>query len=173
MAHKFDVGGVILQIKDDKDLETAYYQLQEVARREPADLEDLTVVLQKMSPRGREVILGGKQDPTFGPVILFGIGGIYVEVIGDVALRIAPLNRTEARNMIDEIRGIKLLKGVRGQKPSDIDAVIEVLLNLSRLLVDFPEIAEIDINPVMVCEAGKGCRVLDVRLVLGNPVNPV
>ena len=167
MAHKFDVGGVILQIKDDKDLETAYYQLQEVARREPGDLEDFTVVLQKMSPRGREVILGGKQDPTFGPVILFGIGGIYVEVIGDVALRIAPLNRTEARNMIDEIRGIKLLKGVRGQKPSDIDAVVEVLLNLSRLLVDFPEIAEIDINPVMVCEAGKGCRVLDVRLVLG------
>ena len=168
IAHKFDVGGVILQIKDDKDLESAYYQLQDVAQREPGDLEDFTVVLQKMSPRGREVILGGKQDPTFGPVILFGIGGIYVEVIGDVVLRVAPLSRTEARNMIEEIKGIKLLKGVRGQRPSDIEAVVETLLNLSRLLVDFPEIAEIDINPIMVCEAGKGCLVLDVRLVLGN-----
>ncbi len=170
MAHKFDVGGVILHIKDPKDLESAYYQLEEVARREPGNLEDFTVVLQKMSSRGREVILGGKQDPSFGPVLLFGIGGIYVEVIGDVVLRIAPVNRIEAQAMIHEIKGIKLLKGVRGQKPSDIEAVVETLLKLSRLMVDFPEIAEIDINPVMVCEAGQGCQVLDVRLVLGDRV---
>jgi acyl-CoA synthetase (NDP forming) len=129
-------------------------------------MEDFTVVLQKMSPRGREIILGGKQDPNFGPVMLFGIGGIYVEVIGDVVLRVAPINRLEARSMIQEIKGIKLLQGVRGQKPSDLEAIISCLRGLSQLLTDFPEIAEIDINPIMVFEAGQGCRVLDVRLVL-------
>lgn len=166
IAHKFDVGGVLLHINNKKDLKSAYYQLQELAQREPGDLEDFTVVLQKMSLKGREIILGGKQDPTFGPVLLFGIGGIYVEVIGDVVLRVAPLNRIEALAMIDEIKGIKLLKGVRGQKPSDMEAVVETLLSLSRLLCDFPEIAEIDINPIMVYETGQGCQVLDVRLVL-------
>ncbi len=168
VAHKFDIGGIILHIKDAEDLKQAYYQMQEVAQREPGGMEDFTVVLQKMSPRGREVILGGKQDPNFGPVMLFGIGGIYVEVIGDVVLRVAPINRIEARSMIQEIKGIKFLKGVRGQKPSDIEAIVETLLGLSRLLVDFPEIAEIDINPIMVFDAGQGCRVLDVRLVLGK-----
>jgi 4-hydroxybutyryl-CoA synthetase (ADP-forming) len=119
-----------------------------------------------MSTKGREIILGGKQDPNFGPVMLFGIGGIYVEVIGDVVLRVAPINRTEARAMIREIKGIKLLQGVRGLKPSDLEAVVEALLALSRLLLDFPEIAEIDINPIMVYENGKGCQVLDVRMAL-------
>jgi acetyltransferase len=166
IAHKFDVGGVILHIKDQQELEAAYYQLQELARREPSALEDFTVVIQKMSPKGREIILGGKQDPHFGPVMLFGIGGIYVEVMGDVVLRIAPLNRIEARSMIQEIKGIKLLQGVRGQRPSDIESITDALLNFSRLLVDFPEIAEIDINPLMVYETGKGCQVLDARLVL-------
>ncbi|MFH0788097.1 MAG: acetate--CoA ligase family protein [Pseudomonadota bacterium] len=166
IAHKFDVGGVILHITNQEALAAAYYQLREVAQRELGELDHFTVVLQKMSPKGREIILGGKQDPTFGPVMLFGIGGIYVEVIGDVVLRVAPLNRVEARNMIHEIKGIKLLQGVRGQRPSDLEAVIETLMSLSRLLVDFPEIAEIDINPIMVYETGQGCQVLDVRLVL-------
>ncbi len=160
------LGGVILHIANQEALEAAYYQLREVAQRELGELDHFTVVLQKMSPKGREIILGGKQDPTFGPVMLFGIGGIYVEVIGDVVLRVAPLNRVEARSMIHEIKGIKLLQGVRGQRSSDLEAVIETLMSLSRLLVDFPEIAEIDINPIMVYETGQGCQVLDVRLVL-------
>jgi acyl-CoA synthetase (NDP forming) len=166
VAHKYDVGGVILHIKTPDELKQAYYQLKELSEKEPMGRGDFTVVMQPMSPRGREIILGGKQDPNFGPVMLFGIGGIYVEVISDVVLRVAPLNRIEARSMIHEIKGIKLLKGVRGQKPSDIESIVETLLGLSRLLVDFPEIAEIDINPIMVFEAGQGCRVLDVRLVL-------
>jgi acyl-CoA synthetase (NDP forming) len=89
-----------------------------------------------------------------------------VEVIGDVVLRVAPINRAEARAMIREIKGIKLLQGVRGQRPSDLDALADSLLCLSRLLVDFPEIAEIDINPIMLYESGKRCQVLDVRMVL-------
>jgi acetyltransferase len=166
VAHKFDVGGVILHLKDPEDLRAAFYQLQDLALQDPAASEDFTVILQQMAPRGREIILGGKQDSQFGPVLIFGIGGIYVEVIGDVVLRIAPLNRSEARAMIHEIEGIKLLQGVRGQRPSDIEAIVEALIRLSDLLGDFPEIAEVDINPIMVLEAGQGCRVLDTRLSL-------
>ena len=166
VAHKFDVGGVALHLKNPEDLRGAYYQLQELAGQEPSAHEDFTVVLQKMAPRGREIILGGKQDGNFGPVLIFGIGGIYVEVIGDVVLRIAPINRAEARGMIQEIEGIKLLQGVRGQKPSDLEAIVETLLRLSDLVTDFPRIAEVDINPIMVYESGRGCQVLDTRLSL-------
>jgi hypothetical protein len=87
-------------------------------------------------------------------------------VIGDVVLRVAPINRIEARSMIEEIKGIKLLRGVRGQKATDLEAIVEVLIRLSDLLTDFPQIAEIDINPIMVFESGSGCRVLDVRIAL-------
>jgi acyl-CoA synthetase (NDP forming) len=166
VAHKFDVGGVHLNLKDPEDLKQAYYQLQDLALKEPAVHEGFTVVLQKMSARGREIILGGKQDGNFGPVIVFGIGGLYVEVIGDVVLRVAPINRAEARSMIEEIKGIKLLQGVRGQKASDFDALVDTLIRLSDLLTDFPQIAEIDINPLMVYEAGSGGQVLDARMVL-------
>jgi acyl-CoA synthetase (NDP forming) len=168
LAHKFDVGGVIWPINTPEEMEQAYFRLQEVAEREPQVLGDFTVVIQKISPRGREVILGGKQDPHFGPVLLFGLGGIYVEVMGEAVLRVAPVNRPEALSMIQEIRGIRLLQGVRGQKASDIAALAEALLRLSELLIDFPEIAEIDINPLMVCETGKGCSVLDVRIILNG-----
>lgn len=166
VAHKYDVGGVLLHLKNPEDLRAAFYQLQALARQDPSAAEDFTVVLQPMAPRGREVFLGGKQDANFGPVLTFGIGGLYVEVIGDVVLRVAPLNRSEARAMIQEIEGIKLLRGVRGQKPADLEAIVEVLIRLSDLLIDFPEIAEVDINPIMVLEAGQGCRVLDTRLSL-------
>jgi acyl-CoA synthetase (NDP forming) len=166
VAHKFDVGGVILHLKNPEDLGAAFYQLRDLALQDPAASEDFTVVLQQMAPRGREIILGGKQDGNFGPALVFGIGGIYVEVIGDVVLRVAPINRIEARAMIQEIAGIKLLQGVRGQKPSDIEAIVEVLIRLSDLLTDFPGIAEIDINPIVVLEAGQGCRVLDARMSL-------
>jgi acetate---CoA ligase (ADP-forming) len=165
-AHKFDVGGVLLNLKDPDELKQAYYQLQDLALKDPAVHEGFTVVLQKMSSRGREIILGGKQDGNFGPVIVFGIGGLYVEVIGDVVLRVAPINRAEARSMIEEIKGIKLLQGVRGQKASDLEAIVDTLIRLSDLLTDFPQIAEIDINPIMVYEAGSGCQVLDARIVL-------
>ena len=166
MAHKVDVGGVLLGLKDPEELKQAYYQLQDLALKEPTAHEGFTVVLQKMASRGREIILGGKQDGNFGPVIVFGIGGIYVEVIGDVVLRVCPINRIEARSMIEEIKGIKLLRGVRGQKATDLEAIVEALIRLSALLTDFPQIAEIDINPIMVFEAGSGCRVLDARIAL-------
>ncbi len=106
------------------------------------------------------------RDPQFGPLLMFGLGGIYVEVLKDVTFRVAPIDRRQAREMLSEIRGFPLLRGVRGEPPSDIDAIVDVLLRLSQLVTDFPEIVEIDINPLMVFEQGKGALGIDMRLIL-------
>jgi acyl-CoA synthetase (NDP forming) len=117
-----------------------------------------------MISNGKEIILGAKRDPSFGPVVLFGLGGIYVEVLKESSLRVAPINRSEAAEMISELKGASILKGVRGERPSDIEAIIEMLLRLSQLMVDFPEIEGIDINPVMALE--KGAIAVDARILL-------
>ena len=104
--------------------------------------------------------------PTFGPVIMFGLGGIYVEVLKDVIFRVAPVVEREAMKMVESIKTIKLLKGVRGEKPSDLKAIADSLQLLSQLVIDFPEIKEFDINPLLVLEEGKGARVVDARIIL-------
>jgi 4-hydroxybutyryl-CoA synthetase (ADP-forming) len=114
----------------------------------------------------KETILGASQDPTFGPVIMFGLGGIYVEVLKDVVFRVAPIDEREAMKMVESIKTIKLLKGVRGEKPSDLRAIADSLQRLSQLVVDFPEIKEFDINPLLVLEEGRGARVVDARIIL-------
>jgi acyl-CoA synthetase (NDP forming) len=115
---------------------------------------------------GKEVILGTKQDPSFGPVVLFGLGGIYVEVFKEASLRVAPINRPEAEEMISELKTAAILKGVRGERPLDIEALVEHLLRLSQLMTDFPEIEGIDINPVRVLE--KGAVAVDARILLST-----
>ncbi len=112
------------------------------------------VLIQKMVTDGMEVILGTKRDPSFGPVVLFGLGGIYVELLKETSLRVAPISRSEAEEMISELKASAILKGVRGKKPLDTEALIEGLLRLSQLMIDFPEIEGIDINPVIVQEKG-------------------
>jgi acetyltransferase len=124
------------------------------------------VLVQKMIRGGREVILGAKRDPSFGPVVLFGLGGIYVEILKETSLRVAPINRSEAEEMISESKAANILKGVRGQEPSDINALVENLLRVSQLMVDFPEIEGIDINPVMVLQ--KGAVAVDARILLSK-----
>ncbi|MBC8253474.1 MAG: acetate--CoA ligase family protein, partial [Ardenticatenia bacterium] len=114
------------------------------------------------------VIVGMNRDPQFGPLVMFGLGGIYVEALRDVAFRIAPFSRDEAREMMREIRSFNLLRGVRGEPPSDIEASTDALLKLSQLVTDFPEIVEMDINPLMVFEEGKGVMGIDMRLVLAS-----
>jgi acyl-CoA synthetase (NDP forming) len=126
---------------------------------------DLTgILVQRWLPGGREVILGGKRDPSFGPVVMFGLGGVYVEVLRDVAFRLAPLEREDALEMINEVQGSRLLQGVRGETPMDVLAVAETLLTLSELLVACPEVIEIDINPLLVFE--QGVAAVDARVVL-------
>lgn len=115
---------------------------------------------------GREVIIGMVRDPTFGPMLMFGLGGIYVEITKDIQFAIAPVDGKEARGMITGIKTYPLLAGVRGAKPSDIDALVDAILKFSRLVCDFPEIEEFEINPMMVFEDGKGALAVDVRLIL-------
>ena len=124
------------------------------------------VLIQPMATGGRELIIGGRQDEQFGPVVLVGLGGIFVEIFGEVSLRVAPITPREAREMINEVRGIAMFKGARGTNPSDPEAVAEVLLRLSQLLCDLPEIREIDINPLRVFQEKEGCLGLDVRMIL-------
>jgi acetyltransferase len=121
-----------------------------------------------MAPPGLEVLIGMNRDPQFGPLVTFGLGGIYVETLKDVAFRIAPFSRREAEDMLGEIRAHALLDGVRGEPPTDKPAVVDALLRIAQLVTDFPEIAELDINPFIVYEEGLGGISIDMRLVL-NP----
>jgi acetyltransferase len=123
-------------------------------------------LVQEMVPPGKEVIIGVNRDPQFGPLLLLGLGGIYVEVLKDVSFRIAPIARWEAEEMIGELRTAPLLRGVRGEHPADLDSIVDCMLRVSQLAVDFPEIVELDINPLMVHEQGKGAVALDMRVVL-------
>ena len=161
ISHKSDVGGVILHLQTTREIEEAYRRIKKIT---PGDSSD--VLIQKMVSSGKEVILGGKRDPSFGPIVLFGLGGIYVEVLQETSLRIAPVNRFEAEEMISELKSSAILKGIRGEPPSDRDSLIENLLRLSQLMVDFPEIEGVDINPLIVLE--KGAIAVDARIVLEN-----
>jgi acetyltransferase len=122
--------------------------------------------VQEMVTGGREVLLGMSRDPQFGPLVAFGLGGIYVEALKDVSFRVAPFSPREADGMIREIRSYRLLEGVRGEAPADLEALKDALLRVSRLVTDFPEIVELDINPMMVFERGRGAMAIDMRLVL-------
>ncbi len=161
ISHKSDVGGVILHLQTTREIEEAYHRIKKIT---PGDSSG--VLIQKMVSSGKEVILGGKRDPSFGPVVLFGLGGIYVEVLQETSLRIAPVNRFEAEEMISELKSTAILKGIRGEPPSDRDSLIENLLRLSQLMVDFPEIEGVDINPLIVLE--KGAIAVDARILLKN-----
>jgi acyl-CoA synthetase (NDP forming) len=124
------------------------------------------ILIQSMAKKGREVILGGKQDPTFGPVVLFGLGGVFVEVLEDAVWHLAPVGFDEAVEMIQKIKGAKVLRGVRGEAPHDIDATAELLVRVSHLLTDYPTIQEIDVNPVVVFQNAGGAQALDARVIL-------
>jgi acetyltransferase len=159
ISHKSDVGGVILNLNHLPEAEKAYEKINNLNKG-----NSFGVLVQKMVLDGKEVILGTKRDPSFGPVVLFGLGGIYVEIFKESSLRVVPINRSEAEEMISELKAANILKGVRGEQPLDIEALIENLLRLSQLMMDFPEIEGIDINPVKVLE--KGAVAVDARILL-------
>jgi len=162
ILHKSDCGGVIVGIRDDAAAGLAF----EAIRRAAAGKDVRGVVIYPMIEGAQEVLLGLSHDPQFGPVVAFGLGGIYTEVWRDVALRVAPVERAEAEAMIREIRAFPLLAGVRGRAPRDLDALADTLVNFSRLPFRYPEIGEIDLNPVFLFS--KGLVVGDVR-VIRNP----
>ena len=166
ILHKTDVGGVILGVKDADGVRDAYMQIVSRARKLMPDATILGVSVQEMVPKGREVIIGATRDPQFGPMIMFGLGGIYVEVLKDVAFRVAPLTDKDARDMVHEIRTYPLLMGVRGEPPVDLPTVYQYILRISQLMIDFPEIDQIDLNPLLVQPQGKGAFAIDARFIL-------
>ena len=166
LSHKSDVGGVQLNLHDGAAVIKAFQHVTEGVLRAYPDAKIDGVLVQPMAVGGRELILGGRQDPHFGPVVLVGMGGVFVEIFKQVSLRIAPIPRREALTMLEELRGAPILMGARGYKRSDIEAVVEAILRLSQLLCDFPEIKEIDINPLCVFHEPRGCQALDARIIL-------
>jgi len=163
ILHKTDVGGVRINIKTPKEAAEAFTEITTNARRTMRDAFLKGVMIYEMVKGGKEVILGVTFDRTFGHMIMFGLGGIYVEVLKDVSFRIVPVTRRDAAAMVKEIRTVGLLHGARGERPTDIDAIASNIVNLSSLITDFPEIQELDINPLMVME--KGAVALDARII--------
>ena len=166
ILHKSDIGGVKVGIADGDAARDAYELIEYRARKYRADATIWGVLVQEQVRKGREVLVGVSRDPQFGPLIAFGLGGIYVEVLQDVAFRLAPISRQEAAEQVRAIRTAALLRGVRGAPPADIAAAEEVLLRVSQLVTDFPEIVEMDINPLVIHDQGQGATVLDARIIL-------
>lgn len=166
ISHKTDLGGVKLGLKNEHYLRDAYKDMMKSAKKKARGAKIDGVLVQPMLSKGWELILGAKHDPNFGPVVLAGLGGIFVEIFKDSAIRVVPFDRTETREMLEELKGYPILAGARGQKPYDIEAVEETIMKLSRLIADFPEIKEIDINPFYVMHKGHGSFALDARIVL-------
>lgn len=172
ISHKTEVGGVLLNIRDRNELREALHRMTAtVHQRAPkARIEGFEVESQIQG--GKEVLIGLQRDPGFGPVIAFGLGGVYVEVLQDVTFRLAPVRTLSARHMIESVKAFPLLQGVRGEPPSDLDALAEAIERVSQLSVDLPEIAELDINPLLVRPKGQGVVAVDARVVLGPPSTP-
>jgi acyl-CoA synthetase (NDP forming) len=166
ISHKSDIGGVRLNLASEEEVASAFDKIVEAARRAEPDATVQGVSVQKMARPGVEVIMGMTKDPQFGPVLMFGLGGIFVEVLKDVAFRIVPLVPRDAHQMIREIQGFPVLQGYRGQEPADLDALEKMLLQLSEFVEAHPEIEELDLNPIFAY--GDGAVAVDARIVLSS-----
>ena len=164
IVHKSDVGGVIVGIKNLREVRTGYRQIVKNVKKHNPDAKIAGILVQEMAPSGTEVIVGSIKDPQFGPAIMFGLGGVFVEVLKDVTFRIAPVTEDEAAEMISEVKAYPLLKGYRNTPPADLKAITKILVNTSRLVTEHPEIKELDLNPIMVYE--KGAKAVDARIIL-------
>lgn len=166
ILHKSDVGGIRLNLNNAEDVRAAFSEMMAHIRARLPQAELVGALVESMAPQGYEVIIGMRRDPNFGPLMMFGLGGIYVELFRDVSFRIAPLTRGDALQMINETHAGRLLAGFRGQPEADLDALVDILLRFSHLAVDFPALQEAEINPLLVRPKGQGALVLDCRIVL-------
>lgn len=164
IIHKSDMGGVMVGLNNKNDIQRAYKQiLQNVMKHDPK-AKIAGILVQEMAPASTEVIVGAIKDPQFGPVLMFGLGGVFVEILKDVAFRVAPITEEDALEMISEVKTYPLLKGYRNTPPADTEAISDVLLKTSRLVMDHQEIKELDLNPVMVYK--NGAKTVDARIIL-------
>ncbi len=169
IIHKSDAGGVKVNVKTAKEAKEAFAEIVANAKAFNPEAQIDGVLIQKMAPSGQEVILGLSRYPTFGPLLMFGLGGVFVEVFQDVVFRLAPIGRNEARRMIRKIKGYKLLHGFRGKPVCDEETLERLLVGLSDMAINHPQISELDINPLLVHEKGQGATVADCRIILKDP----
>lgn len=169
IIHKTDAGGVMIKLKDREEVMAAFEEVVASAKAYDEDAEIKGCLVTTMAPKGREVILGANRYPIFGPLIMFGFGGIFVEVFKDVAFRLAPIKRNEARRMMHKIKAYHLLKGFRSTPASDIETIERLIVCLSDMVTNHPEIQELDINPLFVHGEGHGATVADCRIILKVP----
>jgi len=166
ILHKTDIGGVKLNLNSDREVEIAFTEIMRNASLFMPEARIFGVEIQKMMPAGREIIVGMNRDVQFGPLIMFGLGGVYVNILRDVSFRLAPISAQAASEMITETKSYALLRGVRGEPPADINSIVDVILRISQLSMDFGEINEIDINPLFVYERNNGSLALDVKITV-------
>ncbi len=164
IIHKSDVGGVVVNLRNARDVRKTYKQISKNVRKHKAKAKIVGMLVQEMAPESTEVIVGATKDPQFGPTLMFGLGGVFVEILKDVTFRIAPVTEDEAREMITEVKAYPLLKGYRNMPSADIEAIVRILLNTSRLVMEHQEIKELDLNPIIVYE--KGAKTVDARIIL-------
>lgn len=164
IIHKSDIGGVIVGLKNTDDVRHGYNQILQNVKKYNPKARIAGVLVQEMAPPSTEVIVGAIKDPQFGPAVMFGLGGVFVEVLKDVTFRIAPITEDDACDMISEVKAYPLLKGYRNTPPADLEAIEKILLSTSRLVTDYMEIKELDLNPVIVYE--KGAKTVDARIIL-------
>jgi acyl-CoA synthetase (NDP forming) len=171
ILHKTEAGGVLLGLNSTVDVENGYTSILSNAKAYKSNARVDGILVQHMAATGTEIIVGGLRDLQFGPVVMFGLGGIFTEVLNDVTFRLAPIDEREAREMIGEIRGHRLLAGFRGQPPADEEAVASTLVRVSMIMNENRSIAQIDLNPIMVYRSG--CSIVDARILLrvqGQPI---
>jgi acetyltransferase len=168
ILHKSDIGGIALGLTGPGEVRSTYERMMAGVRRRMPEARIWGVSVQEQLSPGHEVIIGVNRDPTFGPLVMFGLGGIYVEVLRDVTFRLAPVTYEEAREMIGEIRAAGILRGARGAPPADIDAIADVIVRVAALAGDFESITELDINPLIVGDRGRGAVAADIRIGIGG-----
>jgi len=166
IIHKSDVKGVVLNVNSVEEARNTYTSIIEQVLQIKPEAVIKGIQVSKMILSGEEVILGIKRDPSFGPIIMFGLGGLYVEVFRDVSFRVAPIDRIIADSMIRQVKSYKILEGIRGKVPRDLAAISECLMRLSQLSLDCPQIKELDINPLIVLEESRGCFIADARILI-------
>lgn len=166
IVHKSDVGGVKVNLSSEEEVRKWFDTIMLNAKTRAPTARLVGVLIQEMVPQDLEVIVGATRDPVFGPVVMFGLGGIFVEVLKDVSLRITPLTEYDAEEMLGDIKAASILQGYRGMPPRDRRAIVDLILKVGKLMDEVPEVTDIDLNPVMVFPEGMGAKIADARILV-------